>query len=643
MVTSHLLGTNRKLATAVLNSNLKKSKNNEDNLRLMDQVFKDQVAQGIIERVDNLEQFINENPNHSFLAHMGVFKPDRETTKCRVVYLSNLCEQVKGKTVVSHNQAIHPGPCLNQKLTTSLLNLRFGSKLLCFDLKRAFNMLSLNELDSNKLLCLWFRNVENNDFSIVAYRNIRLSFGLRCSPTLLMLALFRILILDAYNDPDNLRNLKSLIYQLSYMDNCAISAESSEYLQWAFNQLNNIFEPYHFSLQQFISNDKEIQNSIDSSLNCNTDNVVKLLGIMWHRDTDEISTRPINLDVKANSKRTVLSSIAAQFDMYNFNGPLLNRARSFLHDLQCRSDIGWDDILEKEKLNDWKNIVSQANSSPVIKIPRFVGERNHSYRLICFADSSKSIFGIVVYIHNLDTNEINFVLSKNRIVNKSLESKTIPSLELQGVLLAVECLIDLYRELSGSSSIHPLNIKELEVFSDSLVSLNWVNSYAIKQDKMQKRSTFVLNRLFKIQNLCKEFPVKFSFISGSQNPADLVTRNTSYKQLKKSNYITGPEFLKNKSCTVSDFTFTVPCPNFDSKVPTVQVLEATLTSPISSPVYEDILQKSSTFSKLVGIYHKVLLFVNKLKSKIKTKNSESNFLIDDDSELFIKANRVDPL
>ena len=198
------------------------------------------------------------------------------------------------------------------------------------------------------------------------------------------------------------------------------------------------------------------------------------------------------------------------------------------------------------------------------------------------------------------------MLAKNRIVNKNLESKTIPSLELQGVVLAVECLIDLYRELTGSSSVLPMNIKELEVFSDSLVSLNWVKSYAIKQDKMQKRSTFVLNRLYKIKNLCNEFPVKFSFISGSENPADLITRNTSYKQLKKSNYITGPDFLKSKdSSTESDFSFVVPCPTFESKVPSVQVLEATLNPPTSYPIYDGILNNSSTFSKLVGTYQKV--------------------------------------
>ena len=109
-------------------------------------------------------------------------------------------------------------------------------------------MLALNEVDSNRLLCLWFRNVEKGDFSLIGYRNLRLSFGLRCSPTLLLLALYKILVLDTSEDSERLRSLKKLIYALSYMDNCAVTADSSEDLFWAYDRLRGIFESYKFGL-----------------------------------------------------------------------------------------------------------------------------------------------------------------------------------------------------------------------------------------------------------------------------------------------------------------------------------------------------------------------------------------------------------
>ena len=78
---SHLLGKNKELATSVLKSSLKKLKNN-DRILLMNDSFKSQESEGILEKVPNLDSFLAENPNHSFLPHMGVFKLQHETTKC---------------------------------------------------------------------------------------------------------------------------------------------------------------------------------------------------------------------------------------------------------------------------------------------------------------------------------------------------------------------------------------------------------------------------------------------------------------------------------------------------------------------------------------------------------------------------------
>ena len=47
---------------------------------------------------------------------------------------------------------------------------------------------------------------------------MRLSFGLKCSPALLMLALYKILIPDAGND-DEFLEIKKKLYHNFYMDN----------------------------------------------------------------------------------------------------------------------------------------------------------------------------------------------------------------------------------------------------------------------------------------------------------------------------------------------------------------------------------------------------------------------------------------
>ena len=123
---SHLLSKNETLAKLILKANLKKLGKNKEHLFLMDQTIKDQVSSGIIEQVENLDQYKVEYPDYSFLPHMGIFKLQRETTKCRLVFLSNLRQDEPNKKLsLSHNQCIFSGPTLNQKLSSALIHLRF--------------------------------------------------------------------------------------------------------------------------------------------------------------------------------------------------------------------------------------------------------------------------------------------------------------------------------------------------------------------------------------------------------------------------------------------------------------------------------------------------------------------------------------
>ena len=384
---AHLLGKNFNLSKSILLSNLRKLKDKPEFLHLMDDVFKEQVELGIIERISDLDEFMTINPSHSFLPHMGVFKLKRETTKCRIVFLSNLCGNIRSQSMtVSHNQAIHSGPDLNGKLSSSILQLRFGLKLLCFDVIKAFNNIVLETVDQNRVLFLWFRNVRRNDFSVVAYRNIRLSFGLRCSPALLMMAMYKILVLDQSDSEDD-NHLKNLVYHLSFMDNCAVSSNCSSELLRAYELVQNVFGSYKFGLQQFVTNDVQLQSVIDSETDTDTADEVKLLGMCWNRLDDELYTKPVQLNLDADTKRTILSSSASQFDLFNINGPILIRSRLFMHELQCDKLLGWDEKLSPERIRMWRNICKMANSTSSLKLKRCVGSRDDTYDIVALSDS----------------------------------------------------------------------------------------------------------------------------------------------------------------------------------------------------------------------------------------------------------------
>jgi len=626
---SHLLSNNFRLANCILMSNLKKLQNEPMKLKMMDEVFKDQEKAGVIDKIDNIEQFISEHPEHSFLSHMGVFKLDRETTKCRVVFLSNLSERSRSGVSLSHNQCIHAGPNLNQKITTAILQLRFGEYMLTYDLCKAFLQVALSETDSNRLLFLWFKDVFNSNYDLIAYRSLRLPFGLRCSPAMLTLAMYKILCLDSSTDDDTLRSLKLLMYSLLYVDNGAVCGDSN-LIKYAYEKINSIFNPYQFKVQQLISNESSVQSEIENNAECVPDEN-KLLGMIWNRKTDMLSARKLELDENSNTKRLILSSIASQYDVFNLYGPCLNRARLFVHSLQCKTELSWDAVLDGSQLREWRNIVRQANAVPPIWVPRNVGNRDDPYRLITFCDASKQIYAAVVYIQNLRTNQINYLIGKNRLVNNNMQQKTIPTLELQAAHLGVELMLGVKEDLCGSGCVLPINIAELQLYTDSMITLHWISSYTQTLDKMQKRSVFVMNKLNDIERMCRSCPIKFSFVSTNNNPADCLTRCVSYKQLCKTDYITGPSFLANSSC--SEFDILLPNPHANVNC------ETTNSSQVQTVAHRDDnesfidVSRFSSFRRLVRVGAIALRFINNLKFRLNKKKSK-NWKVYENSELY---------
>lgn len=255
-----------------------------------------------------------------------------------------------------------------------------------------------------------------------------------------------------------------------------------------------------------------------------------------------------------------------------------------------------------------------------------MGERDSTYGLIAFTDSSKYIYGSVIYVQNLITNDLNFLMAKNKIVNKQLESKSIPSLEFMGVVLGTETLVDLKRELSGSQSVCPIDISSMTLYSDSLVCLSWIYSFVNKLDKMNKQSVFIRNRLEKLTQLC---PVNFTFVDGIHNPADCITKPMSYKQLSKSGYLSGPEFLLSGDSPLSRadiLNITIPNPilvesNGESPVQGLSTFVGVVSSShnVSATAHIVSVDNFSEFRHLLLVHEKVLLFVDKLKRRIKLK------------------------
>ena len=416
--TCNYLSENYNLAFKILKGiELKYRKDNT--LFLMNEVIMNQVTDGVITRIDDLDKFRSAH-RCAFLAHKPVLKLSNETTKCRIVYMSNFSEKRTRGPQISHNNAMLSGPCLNRKLLITLQLLRFDKYLLVFDLVKAFLQVEIPESDRYRLCFLWYKNIEKGDYTIVAYYFNRLPFGLKCSPCLLMIALYFILVKNTESDTVKIKELKRSIWDLFYVDNGAITANSSQDLQWAYSQLAGIFAPYQFNIQQCISNNVEMNGILSAT---EMEKTVKLFGIKWDTSADALQLNKLSLKTGANTKREVLQSLASNYDLIGISLPVLNRAKLFMQKLQCTKGLGWDDPICAEDKRSWKNITDQINNASPISIPRFVGSRTDSYELIVFTDSSQQIYGSVVYLLNLNLKSVSFIRAKNKLVSNNLNSK----------------------------------------------------------------------------------------------------------------------------------------------------------------------------------------------------------------------------
>ena len=109
--------------------------------------------------------------------------------------------------------------------------------------------------------------------------------------------------------------------------------------------------------------------------------------------------------------------------------------------------------------------------------------------------------------------------------------------------------------------------------------------------------------------MCEYKSVNFLFCVGKQNPADFVTRAVSYKQLMKSNYISGISVDEMTDMNNNGFA------NFQIPVIQNHVIETRVSSVKENSRLCDIyeFERASSFNKVVSVMSLVLKFINKLK------------------------------
>ena len=164
---------------ARLKSQLKKLKQTPEILEQYDQIISEQLKEGIIEEVSNLEP---PGPRVSYLPHQAVIRENVETTKVRIVFDASCKDKNTG---VSWNSCLHKGPSLTPLIFDILLRFRTDKAVLVGDIEKAFLNIEIHPEDRDSLRFLWVSNIHDKEPQMKVYRYRSVVFGISSSPFLL--------------------------------------------------------------------------------------------------------------------------------------------------------------------------------------------------------------------------------------------------------------------------------------------------------------------------------------------------------------------------------------------------------------------------------------------------------------------------
>ena len=502
---------NRARAVAMLRHSLRELHKTPHHLEIYDAAIQQLLENKFIEEVPKDAR----TDNVHYLPHHGV-KKDSVSTPLRVVF--NASSKAPGG--VSLNDCLLTGPNMTEKLADSLLKFRTCKYGFSADISKAFLRIGLLECDRDYTRFYWVENPTVIDSDLKEFRFRSVLFGATSSPFLLQATL------DFHLESSNHPSASSL-RGLFYMDNLLGSVETKEELEKIYFGANDIMHTGNFPLQQWATNSQETQRIMEAQGDV-PEKDLGILGYFWKTDSDMITLKQPPWTPLKMTKRNLLRLVSMLFDPLGLISPLSILGRSLMqkaHKLQ----VDWDRELPKDFEQSWEEILKEIHDPTDILFPRSVINTRSDPSLHVFCDASGKAYGAVAYVVTGETSHI--LTSRARVV--PIEPPTLPRLELLSILVGVRLLKYIVDTLSF------VNFSQLHVWADSEASIQWVRNN-------QSAIVFVRNQIEKIRTIRNAYPFTLLHVPTKDNPADLLSRGTTKKKLRVSNWWYGPSWLTDQ-------------------------------------------------------------------------------------------------
>ena len=560
-------------------------------------IFEGQEDMGIIEEAPEAP----DGQKVHYLPWQTVYRPDKATTKCRVVYDAS-CKA--NRFSPSLNDCLFRGPVMLENLVGLLLRFRLNKIGIVSDIEKAFLQVGLQKEDRDLVRFLWLqdRNKPCTPDNIIHYRFRRVCFGVVSSPFLLAATVVH--HLKRMGTKTALEIMENI-----YVDNVVTSKPSVDEAKCYYDEAKNLFNEAKMNLREWFCNEPEVMQHIPEK-DRGEDSTTKVLGITWDMAADRLSSSSIDYkETEVVTKRIVLKTIAKIYDPCGWFTPVTAPGKWLMQEL-WQQKLDWDVPLNEDLLKQWKLVCESLLKLHELAIPRCCGEvewTGASCELHVFCDASKKAYDASVYLvvkPTVGSALSSLLFSKCRVA--PLKVQTIPKLELIAATVGSRIL-----NMVASEIRVPISSKVL--WSDSQCVLHWILGRPVS-------SVFVRNRVTEI----KGYPgVTFRYVPTAENPADMPTRGMTVEQLQTSQlWWSGPDWISEPSKWPE-------MPNLSKPPP--EDLEAEKSAIATAAVADDAEveylfdpKRVSSLQKLIRITGWVLRFVDKLKERKNTPRARRN-------------------
>lgn len=539
-----------------------------------------------------------ESPNfhkpHCFIPHHCVQKPTSTTTTLRVVFDASC----KTSSQRSLNDILLVGPTIQDELYMLLIRFRLYRFAITADIVKMYRQVLIDPCDRRLQYILW-RNSEEEQ--IRTYELNTVTYGTAAAPFLAIRTLHFLAEQYALEFPLGSQKIKDSFY----VDDFLCGADSSHELSKIKEEVSEILSRGCMQLTKWHSNHTMFRGDNSGKLiNLNEDSLTSTLGITWNqvKDVFLFSFNPKLINHGNCTKRTILSIASSLFDPLGLLAPLIIIAKIILQELWILK-LSWDESVPQHLQTAWEELLKDLSHLPSIEIPRYcLTHMARSVQIHGFCDASIRAYGCCLYLRTVDSYNnvsVRLLTAKSRVA--PTKKKSLPKLELCGAVL----LAQLYQKNNLSLSSQAT---ETYLWTDSQIVLHWIKQHSATL------STFVGNRICEIQDATAN--CRWRHVPTSQNPADIVSRGSTVREIQDSIWFTGPKFLLQDQ----SYWPINKCDQFDSDEANKEKRKSAFKNTIKTNYIIESLSNYSSHMKTVRIAAWMLRFYRRLK-KIDTYNS----------------------